>query len=105
MGDSCAAGSRARGGSGRVAEEIVVRTGILVTRVLLSLAAGCVALVGVNAAARPEPGPCLDTVATPASPMCIAPQADGRLIFGSAGAAIAVTWLGSGQAQRQFIRS
>jgi hypothetical protein len=36
--------------------------------------------------------------------MCIAPQAGARLVFGSAGAAIAVTWLGSGQAQRRLTR-
>ena len=82
-----------------------MRTGILVTRVLLSLAAGYVALVVVSAAARPESSPCRDTVTILASPMCIAPQADGRLVFGSGGAAIAVTWLGSGQAQRRLTRS
>jgi hypothetical protein len=77
----------------------------VVIRVVLSLAAGCVALVGVSAAARPEPGPCHDTVTIPASPQCIAPQADARLVFGGAAAAFAVTSLASAQAQRRLTRS
>ena len=96
----------------RVAQEAVpilpktqLRIAILVSRVVLSLAAGCVALVGVSAIARPEPGPCSDEVTIPGSPICIAPHADARLVFGSAGAAIAVTWLGSGHVQRRLDRS
>jgi len=100
----------------RVAKEAVpilpktqLRIAILVSRVVLSLAAGCVTLVAVSAIARPEPGPCRDTVTRtiPGSPMpsCIAPHADARLLFGSAGAAIAVTWLGSGHVQRRLDRS
>lgn len=96
----------------RVAQEAVpilaktqLRIAILVSRVVLSLAVGCVALVGVSAIARPEPGPCRDTVTIPGSPMCIAPHADARLVFGSACAAIAVTWLGSGHVQRRLGRS
>jgi hypothetical protein len=101
----CATGPRPRGGRSNRAEDIAVRVGILLTRVLLSLAAGCVALVGVNAAARPEPSPCRDTVTIPAASICLAPQADGRVVFGSAGAVIAVIWLGSGQVQKRLTRA
>ena len=84
-----------------------VRIAIAVTRALLALAVGCAVLVAVSVSARPEPVPCRDTgvsIPVSASPMCVAPQADRSLVLGSAAAAIAVTWLGSGQVRKRLVR-
>jgi hypothetical protein len=83
-----------------------VETIVMVMRTLLALCAGFVVLVGVATVARPEPGPCRDTVSIPfdAAPSCAAPTADTRLVLTSAAAASVVTWLGSGILQKRLVR-
>ena len=81
---------------------------VVVMRALLALCAGFVVLVAVATFARPEPGPCRDTVsdiAVGAVPMCVAPTADTRLVLTSAAAATVLTWVGSGILQKRLLRA
>jgi hypothetical protein len=89
-----------------VVEDEGVRSMVVVGRVVLALFAGFAGLVGLATAARPEPVPCRDTVVivVEASAMCVAPNADTRLVLTGAVAAGAIAWLGSGHLQRRFLR-
>lgn len=79
---------------------------IVVVRAVFAMAAGLAGLIGVSIAARPDPGPCRDTVTIPVSrsPMCVGPQADIRLVMGGATAAVAVAWIGSGEVKKRISR-
>jgi hypothetical protein len=89
-----------------VVEDEGVRSVVVASRVILVLFAGFAGIVGVATAARPEPVACRDTVVVVVDPsaMCVARNADTRLVLTGAVAAGAIAWLGSGQLQRRFLR-